>query len=117
MFGTGSRDRVCDFRVAGQQVGQRAHVGSTLDVVLAAQRVDPVPAFRADRAAEDCQIGEGAHPVGAVQVLRDPQPVDDRRPFGQPVHPGRRDDQIGRNAGDVGDAFWWVVGQKPGEFR
>ena len=88
-----NRARTCgvgDALVAGQQVGQRAHVRGALDVVLPAQRNDAAAAGGADGAREDGQVGQRADAVGAVGVLGDAEAVDDRRLARGAVEPRRR---------------------------
>ena len=89
---------VGDVPVAGQLVGERAHVARALHVVLAAQRVD-ADAFVADVAGGHREVGH-AHDHGrALAVLGDAEAVVDRgvatrrvQPRGgaHVVRPGRR---------------------------
>ena len=81
---TGRDLGVGDLLVAGQDVGQRAHVGGALDVVLAAQRVDAAAVGRADAAGQDGEVAQRPHAVGAVGVLGDAEAVDDRACVGPP---------------------------------
>ena len=57
------------FQICGMLVDQHAHVGSALDVGLAAQRVEAA-AGNADVAQEQLQDGHGARVLSAVGVLR-----------------------------------------------
>ena len=80
---------VGDRLIAGEDVGQAAHVAGALDVVLAAERVDAA-AFNADVAAEHGQVGQGLDVVGAHGVLGDAHAVDDGGGLGLAVQAGRR---------------------------
>ena len=61
--------------VAGQDIGQGAHVAGPLDVVLAADGIDP-GGRPPDMAAEHGEIGQALDVVGAGGVLGDPQDID-----------------------------------------
>ena len=61
---------VLDERESRQAVRQRAHVPAALDVVLAAQRVEP-GAVAADVAGEQREVDEGGDVVDGVVVLGD----------------------------------------------
>ena len=69
---------VGDLLVAGEDVGHRAHVGGALDVVLPAQRVRAAAVGGADAAGQRREVAERPHALGAVRVLGDPEPPDDR---------------------------------------
>src|ERR1700687_2433831 len=64
---------------AGQLVGDRAHVAPTLDVVLAAKRVEPA-AVAADLAGEQGEVDERQNVVRGVVVLGDAKRPADHRP-------------------------------------
>ena len=94
--------------VAGEDIGQAAHVAGALHVVLAPQGVDPA-ARDAQVAAEHGQVGQGLDIVGAGGVLGDAHAVEDAgrsgawRTSGPP-----RSDLLGRDAGDLFHIFGGV---------
>lgn len=87
--------------IAGQAVGQRPHVTGALHVGLAPQRVDATP-LNADVAAQQLQVGDGAHVVVAGGVLGDPHGVVDGGAFGGADEARELDHLLGRYAGDEG---------------
>ena len=66
--------------VAGEEVGQRAHVAGALDIVLAAQGSDP-GAGLADVSGEQGQVGQGVDIVRAVGVLGQAHAPDEDGPL------------------------------------
>jgi hypothetical protein len=76
--------------ISGVDIGQNPHVAGALDVVLAAQRVDPA-AFDSQVAAEHGEVGEAFDVVGAADVLGDSHAIEDAAGFGAGVHSRRAD--------------------------
>ena len=103
---------VRDLLVAGQQVRQRAHVGGALDVVLAAERVDPAGAGPPDVSGQDREVGERSHAVGPVRVLGDPESVDDRRRARLAVEESGASKVVGPHAGYPLDLLGRVLVQQ-----
>lgn len=69
-----------------------------------------------DRTAQDGQIGQGADAVSAVQVLGDPEPVQDGGPPRPAVEAGRGRDVLGGYAGQFGGACGRVLGEHFDQF-
>ncbi len=93
------RDVVLDVLEAGQLVRQGAHVAAALDVVLAAQRVEPgAPAT--DVTAQQGEVDEGEHVVDGVVVLGDAERPAQLGAVGAGVGVGQLADGLGRDAGD-----------------
>ncbi len=93
--------------IAGQAVGQRPHVTGALHVGLAPQRVDATP-FDADVAAQQLQVGDGAHVVVAGGVLSDPHGVVDGGALGGADKARELDHLLGRYAGDQSHLVWGI---------
>src|SRR5690606_9832839 len=87
--------------VVGEDHGNEAGVGGTLNVVLAAQRVQ-AGAGTADLAGGERQRDQAARIVGAVDVLADPHAPEDDRALGAGVE--ARDLPNG-GRGDAADLF------------
>ena len=87
-----------DVLEAGQLVRDRAHVAAALDVVLAAQRVEP-GAEPPDVAAEQGQVDQREDVVDRVVVLRDPERPADHAAVGARERVRRLADHLGGNAG------------------
>ncbi len=85
-------------------VEQPPGVGTTLNVVLSAQRVEP-RAFSAQVAAHQRQVGQGQRIIGAVRALADAHPPIDRCTGGISVQPRRPPDVLGWHPGDVRGVF------------
>ena len=97
------RVRVVHAGIAGQRVGQRAHVAGALHVVLAAQRVD-AGVGHADVAGDHGEVGQ-VHDVGRADgVFRDAQRVEDAGLGRGGVQLGRLHDEVLGHAGDLGGA-------------
>jgi len=93
--------RIGHLLIAGENIGQRAHVAGALNVVLAALRIDAA-AFNADVAQKHLEIGAGHDIVHAADVLGDAQRVHqhgrfDGRHFARQLANG-----VGGNAADFG---------------
>src|SRR5437879_5235949 len=69
---------------SGQAVGDRTHISTALDVVLAAQRVETT-AVAADVTGEKAEIDEGDNVVHRVVMLRDAERPADLRALGPRV--------------------------------
>ena len=82
--------------IATENVGQTPHVTGALDVVLAAQGIDPT-AHDAQIAAQHRQVGQGFDIVRAGAVLGDPHAVDNIACPSLAVNSGCRLDFFGRN--------------------
>src|SRR5260370_24721655 len=67
-----------------QAVGDRAHVAAALNVVLAAERVEPA-AITPDFAREQREVDERKDVVDSVVVLRDSERPADHGPVTAPV--------------------------------
>ena len=87
-----------DVLEAGELVRDRAHVAAALDVVLAAQRVEP-RAEPPDVAAEQGQVDQREDVVDGVVVLRDPERPADHAAVGARERVRRLADHLGGNAG------------------
>ena len=94
----GAQRVVLDVLEPGQPVGHRAHVAATLDVVLAAQRVEATP-VAADVSGQKCQVDEGEDVVDRVVVLRDSKRPADHGPWRRRIGMGEVADRGRRNAG------------------
>ena len=91
--------RVVPGLVAGEVVRVRARVVQALDVVLAAERVQP-GRLVAEVAGHQDEVRERPDVVDAAGVLGDPERVEDRRvPLGR-VLAGGGADRLGGDAGD-----------------
>ena len=88
--------------VARQLVREGAHVAGTLDVVLAAQRID-ADAGAADVAGGHGEVGDGHDRRRSLAVLGDAEAVIDRAVAGRGVEAGGGADVGGGHAGDAGD--------------
>ena len=86
--------------IGGVDGGQAAAVGAALDVVLAAQGVEP-GARLADVAGHQGQVGEGEGVVGAVGALADAHAPVEGGALRVGVHARRCPDVIGRDATDA----------------
>ena len=82
----GAAAGVADRPIVGEDHRDQAGVGGPLDVVLAAQRVQP-GAGPADLAADQRQRDQAAGVVGAVDVLRDAHAPEDHRRLRPGVDP------------------------------
>ncbi len=89
---------VLDVLEARQPVGQGAHVAAALDVVLAAQRVEPA-AVAADVPGQEGQGDERQDVVDRVVVLGDAEGPAEDGPVGRGVGVGQLADGLGRDAG------------------
>ncbi|MND29242.1 hypothetical protein D3C80_197460 [compost metagenome] len=106
----GAHALVGNVPVAGQLVGERAHVARALHVVLPAQRVHPYP-FAADVAGGHGQVGDAHHRGAALAVLGHAQAVVDGRVAAGGVQPGGGADLLGRYAADRAKHFGGVFRQ------
>ena len=91
---------VGDVAVAGQLVGERAHVARALHVVLAAQRVD-ADAVAPDVAGGHGEVGHAHHHRRALAVLGDAEAVVDGRVAAGGVEAGGGAQLGGGHAGDL----------------
>ena len=90
-----------DVPVAGELVGEGAHVARALHVVLPAERVD-ADALAADVAGDHGQVGHAHHHRRALGVLGDAEAVVDRGVAGGAEEPGRGAQLVGVDAGRLG---------------
>ena len=72
--------RIVHLLIAGENIGQRAHVAGALNVVLTAQRIDAA-AFKADIAQKHLEIGAGHDVVHAADMFGNAQGVHEHRRF------------------------------------
>ncbi|MNO98092.1 hypothetical protein D3C76_898260 [compost metagenome] len=110
LFELGAHALVGDMPVAGQLVGERAHVARALHVVLPAQRVHPYP-FTADVASGHGQVGDAHHCGTALAVLGHPQAVVDGRVAAGGIQPGRSADLLRWHATNRAEHLGGVVWQ------
>ncbi len=100
--------------VAGHVGGVGARVVQALDVVLAAERVQP-GGLVAQVPGHEHEVGERPDVVHAAGVLRDPERVEDRRVALARVLARRGDDVGGRDAGHLLGLLGRVAGDDLGD--
>ena len=105
---------VLDVAVGGVRVGERAHVGRALDVVLAAQR-QQCAAGLADLAGEQREIADQLHALRAVQLLGDAEAPRDGGALGGAVELGCAHNVGGGDAGDLLDRLGRIRADDVGE--
>ncbi len=86
-FELGANFVITNALVAGEDIGKTTGVGTTLDVVLAAQGIQS-RAGATEVAGEQGQVGQGSGVIRAMDALADAHAPVDSRTLGAGVEPG-----------------------------
>jgi hypothetical protein len=96
--------RIGHLLIAGENIGQCAHVAGALNIILTALRVDTA-AVNADIAQHHLEIGAGHHVVDAADMFGNAQRVHEHRRLDGSHRARQFANGIGGNAADLGCFF------------